>query len=339
MDTIIYLGKLILALILGVIIGKKIPSKILKISDKFLNITLFVLLFFMGINTGAIDNILSELKTIGYSALLVTLFSIGGTIVVSIIASYIFDFKKKNIIQENGMIKDTINVTSSDINNLYNSGLKDEAKIQMKKHWLFRIFYIVKEPLVLVGVVLLGILAKLFTPLFDWYTPSIITILLYFLLFFSGIGIIESKIKIKEIFDSPLLLLLPLWTIIGTYLGAFILGVVSDFTISESLGLSSGFGWYSLSGIMITDLGFPLLGSISFLSNIFRESFTFFLIPVFSKLGRRFFYPSICIGGATTMDVTLPIIMTHYGPSSMIPAMYHGITMTILVPFLIPLFF
>jgi len=103
--------------------------------------------------------------------------------------------------------------------------------------------------------------------------------------------------------------------------------------------LSSGFGWYSLSGIMITDLGYPLLGSISFLSNIFRESITFFLIPFFSKFGRRFFYSSICIGGATTMDVTLPIIITHYGPTSMIPAMYHGMIMSLLVPFLIPLFF
>ena len=133
--------------------------------------------------------------------------------------------------------------------------------------------------------------------------------------------------------------MLPVWTILGTYLGAFGLSFFTDFTIKQSLGLSSGFGWYSLSGIMISDLGYPILGSISFLSNIFRESFSFFLIPFFSNFGRRFYYPSVCIGGATTMDVTLPIIVTHFGTSVMIPTMYHGLFMTLIVPFLIPLFF
>jgi len=340
METILYLSKLILALILGLLAGKFFSKKIMKSSQYLLNITLYILLFFMGVNTGAIDNILNELNTIGYSALLVTLFSVCGTIFIALLASYIFDFKKKKLIDDEGFVKKgNISITSSDINALYKTELKEEAKIQIKRHWFIRFYNIVKEPLILVSVVFIGILSKLFTPFFEWYDTSIISYLLYILLFFSGLGIINSNLKFKEIFNSPLLLLLPLWTIIGTYIGASFLSILTDYTLKESLGLSSGFGWYSLSGIMISDLGYPLLGSISFLSNIFRESFTFFLIPIFSKLGRRFFYASICVGGATTMDVTMPIITTHFGTSAMIPAMYHGVVMSLLVPFLIPLFF
>ncbi len=340
METIFYLSKLILSLVLGLLTGKILSKKILKTSDYLLNITLYILLFFMGVNTGAIDNILNELNTIGFSALLVTIFSVSGTIFISLIASYIFDFKMIKIIDDKGFVKKgNISLTSSDVNALYKKELKEESKIQIKRHWFIKFYNIVREPLILVGVVFLGIIMKLFTPFFEWYNSSIISYLLYILLFFSGLGIINSNLKFKEIFNSPLLLLLPLWTIIGTYLGASLLSIITEYSLKESLGLSSGFGWYSLSGIMISDLGYPILGSISFLSNIFRESFTFFLIPVFSKLGRRFFYPSICVGGATTMDVTMPIITTHFGTSAMIPAMYHGVVMSLLVPFLIPLFF
>ncbi len=325
---------------MGILIGKKTPKKILKKSDILLSISLYLLLFFMGINTGAIENILSELNSIGFKALIVTIFSLGGTILIATIASFIINFKKKNFVNQDGTIKKNIGViTSRDINAAYKSKLSEEAKIQVKRHWFVRSIYVIKEPLLLVSTVILGLLFKLYTPIFDWYTPDFITFLLYFLLFFSGLGIINSEIKIKEIFDSPILLLLPLWTILGTYFGAIILALISEFTISESMGVASGFGWYSLSGIMITDLGYPILGSISFLSNIFRESFSFFLIPLLSKFGRRFYYPSVCIGGATTMDVTLPIITSHFGPSVMIPSMYHGVFMTLVVPFLIPLFF
>ncbi|MCY1150848.1 MAG: lysine exporter LysO family protein [Sphaerochaetaceae bacterium] len=340
METILYLSKLIFALVLGVIVGKKLPGKMIKKADILLGVTLYILLFFMGINTGSIENILSQLNTIGVQALLVTVFSLSGTILVSTIASFIINTKKSKLINADGTINNAKHiVTTKDVNELYNAQLSNESKIQLRKHRFMKIVYVIKEPLILVMTVILGMLSRLFTPFFDWYTPEIITYLLYVLLFFSGLGIINSKIKIKEIFDSPILLLLPIWTIIGTYLGALILALISDFTISQSLGLSSGFGWYSLSGIMITDLGYPILGSISFLSNIFRESFSFFLIPLFSKFGRKFYYPSVCIGGATTMDVTLPIITSHFGTSFMIPTMYHGIFLTLVVPFLIPLFF
>ena len=51
---------------------------------------MWVLLFFMGINTGQIENIASELGHIGLSALVLTLFGLAGSIVVAIAGSSLF---------------------------------------------------------------------------------------------------------------------------------------------------------------------------------------------------------------------------------------------------------
>jgi len=101
----------------------------------------------------------------------------------------------------------------------------------------------------------------------------------------------------------------------------------------------SGFGWYSLSGILISDLGYPILGSVSFLVNLLRESFAFFLIPLLGRLGRRYFYPAVCTAGATSMDVTLVLLTSHFGTKVIIASIYHGVIMSLVAPLLIPLFF
>jgi uncharacterized membrane protein YbjE (DUF340 family) len=340
MDTLFYLFKLITSLVIGVGFGKIVNKKVSTILGKIQIINLYFLLFFMGINTGSIEGILTKLDTIGARALLVAVTNVIGAATIGLIASLIIN-RKKAVINEEGKINpDVINVTSQDINKILGQNeINKEGQRLLKEHRFVRIFTIIREPLLLISIILLGVAGKLFTGAFEWFDQSIITYLLYALLFFTGVSLVNSNLRIKEIFSSPWLLLLPVWTILGTYIGALLIPLVTEYTIKEAMGLSSGFGWYSLSGIMITDLGFPLLGSISFLSNVFRESLTFFLVPLFSKFGINFYYPAVCSGGATTMDVTLPILSSHFGASTMVPSMYHGIVMTLLVPFLIPLFF
>lgn len=340
MDILFYLSKLILALVIGVVFGKKVNKKTCAKVAKLQTPNLFVLLFFMGVNTGSIDGILTKLDTIGTQAIIVAISNIIGTILIALIASLVIERKDKFAIDRKGSLKiKTANITVSDVNKMLGSEISKEGETLLKRHRFARIINIIREPLMLVAVILFGLLLKVFTPAFDWFNSSLITYLLYILLFFSGVGLVNSDLKMKEVFNSPVLLLLPVWTIIGTYFGALIVPLLTPYTVKEALGMSSGFGWYSLSGIMITDLGYPLLGSISFLSNVFRESITFFIVPLLAKFGSRMYYPAVCCGGATTMDVTLPILSTHFGASTMVPSMYHGVVLTLLVPFLIPLFF
>jgi uncharacterized membrane protein YbjE (DUF340 family) len=314
METIMYLGKLAAALVCGMLLARFVVSdrfarKISVIQSFFV----WTLLFFMGVNTGSIDGIVSKLGTIGLSALACTVFGVGGTIVVSLAFSQFMDRKKQKL------------------------GVAIAAR---KEGSLLRKFWdVFKEPLFLVGIVLSGMLLRLTTPIFFWFDSSLISYLLYAMLSCVGMGLVFQKISFKGMLANRQLLLLPLYTIAGSYLGALFIPLVTSFSIKEAMGIVSGFGWYSLSGILITDLGFPVLGSVSFVSNLLRESFAFFLIPFFGRLGQQYFYPAVCTAGATSMDVTLPLLSSRFGSATVIGSIYHGVVMSLVSPLLIPLFF
>lgn len=267
----------------------------------------------MGVNTGGIEGITKEFGTIGVSALVLTLLGIGGTVLFSLVVSSI--------------------VTPTE--------QSEGIAIAKRKEQSFirRLYDIVKEPLILVGIVVLGLTLRLTTPLFDWFQSSLVTYLLYTLLFFVGMGMVHKRISFKGVFGDKSLFLLPFYTIAGTYLGALFAPLLTGYTVKEAWGMLSGFGWYSLSGILISDLGFPILGSISFLANLLRESFSFFLIPFFGRLGKRYYHPAVCTAGATSMDVTLVLLSSHFGTRTMLGSIYHGVVMSLAAPILIPLFF
>jgi uncharacterized membrane protein YbjE (DUF340 family) len=314
MDTLWYLAKLALALIMGMLCARAVGLNRFQKSAAVLQTTLvWLLLFFMGVNTGGIEGITTQFGTIGLSALVLTLLGVAGTVVFSLAVSSI--------------------VTPP-------VGHEGIAIAKRKERSLLRRLYdIVKEPLVLVGIVVLGLTLRLSTPLFDWFQSSLVTYLLYTLLFFVGMGMVHKQISFKGVLADKSLFLLPFYTIAGTYLGALLAPLLTDYTIREAWGMLSGFGWYSLSGILISDLGFPILGSISFLANLLRESFSFFLIPLFGRLGKRYYYPAVCTAGATSMDVTLVLLSSHFGTRTMLGSIYHGVIMSLAAPILIPLFF
>lgn len=314
MDTLWYLAKLALALIMGMLCARAVGLNRFQKSAAVLQTTLvWLLLFFMGVNTGGIEGITTQFGTIGLSALVLTLLGVAGTVVFSLAVSSI--------------------VTPP-------VGHEGIAIAKRKERSLLRRLYdIVKEPLVLVGIVVLGLTLRLSTPLFDWFQSSLVTYLLYTLLFFVGMGMVHKQISFKGVLADKSLFLLPFYTIAGTYLGALLAPLLTDYTIREAWGMLSGFGWYSLSGILISDMGFPILGSISFLANLLRESFSFFLIPFFGRLGKRYYYPAVCTAGATSMDVTLVLLSSHFGTRTMLGSIYHGVIMSLAAPILIPLFF
>ena len=116
---------------------------------------------------------------------------------------------------------------------------------------------------------------------------------------------------------DPLLLMLPLVTIAGTLAGTFAVSLFMPHRqLTDCLAIGSGFGYYSLSSIFITQYRGAELGTIALLANIIRELVTLLLAPLlaaqFGKLA------PISVGGATTMDTTLPIITRVSGQSLVI---------------------
>ena len=169
---------------------------------------------------------------------------------------------------------------------------------------------------------------------------------LYLLMFQVGLSIGSDK-NIAQILRTirPKLLLVPIATIIGTLsFSAIAAFFISKWSIFECLAVGSGFGYYSLSSILITELksasvGIQLateLGTIALIANIIREIMTLLGAPVLVKIFGRL--APICAGGATTIDTTLPVITKYSGKDMVIIAIMHGILVDLSVPFLVSFF-
>ncbi len=161
---------------------------------------------------------------------------------------------------------------------------------------------------------------------------------LYALMFLVGISIGSDEKAINALRNQNLkIFLVPLGTIVGTLVGVAVVSLfLEKRSLTDCLAVGSGFGYYSLSSIFITELKGAELGVIALISNIIREIFTLLFAPLlvmwFGKLA------PIAAGGATTMDTTLPIITKFSGKEFVIIAISHGIMVDFTVPFLVTFF-
>ncbi len=162
--------------------------------------------------------------------------------------------------------------------------------------------------------------------------------ILYLLMFCVGVSIGGDRRVVRSILSSSWrIFLVPLATVIGTLLGAALISaLVTERSLGEVLAVASGFGYYSLSSIFLTELKGVELGTVALVSNIIREIITLLFAPLLV----RYFSPLALIssGGATTMDVTLPVITKYSGAQWALVAITHGVLVDLCVPFLVTFF-
>lgn len=103
----------------------------------------------------------------------------------------------------------------------------------------------------------------------------------------------------------------------------------------DVMALVSGFGWYSLSGIVIGDALGPAWGGVAFLNDVLREIIALAIIPL--VIATR---PAMAIGygGATAMDFTLPVIRSSGGLECVPVAIASGFLLSFLSPILMGVF-
>ena len=73
------MGIVIGLMVTGIILGYLFRERNLKIVYKLINYAIFLLLFLLGITVGANGDIMNNLATIGYDALLITLAAVAGS--------------------------------------------------------------------------------------------------------------------------------------------------------------------------------------------------------------------------------------------------------------------
>lgn len=193
-----------------------------------------------------------------------------------------------------------------------------------------------KGSLIIVGFFILGIAAGLSGMVPESIIDGDLTFYaLCALLLCVGIGIgsdrnIVTKFKSLDVRMA----LLPLGTVLGTFAGSLVVSfILSGRSPLDCLAVGSGFGYYSLSSIFITEYKGAELGTIALLANIIREIVTLLLSPVLAKV----FGPlaPISSGGVTSMDTTLPIIMASSGEQYSAVSIFHGFILDFSIPFLV----
>ena len=201
---------------------------------------IWLLLFLLGIEVGSNEMIVRSLPTLGVEALLL---SSAATLGCCVLAWMLWRVSKNNTVQENAK-----NETSADKegNPAEKEGLQGSSLIRGLK--------VMKGSLIVVGFFIIGLLGGIEKMVPSWLLDGDVSfVALCGLLLFVGLGIglnPEMKKEVRSL--SPRMALLPVVTIIGSWLGALQIWTVLHRTLSDCMAINSGFAYYSLSSVFIT---------------------------------------------------------------------------------------
>ena len=186
-----------------------------------------------------------------------------------------------------------------------------------------------KECAVALGMVVLGVvLSRLISleSIFD-FELDMVNVFLYGLIFCIGADMAHANLN--RSWRNPRVLLVPIWVVVGSLLGGFLASLLFDEALQTSLALSSGFGWFSLSSILVTSKLGVTYGAIALLTDLFRELMAICFLYLF---GARFSREGVALSGAAASDSTLPIIKQMCS-ADMIPiALVSGIVLNFIAP-------
>ena len=186
--------------------------------------------------------------------------------------------------------------------------------------------------LTLVGVVVLGVglgLAGRALPGLHDGAETLAEWVLYGLLALIGCQLRNSGMPLRQILLNRYGLAIALVLAATSLAGGLLAAPLLDLHASEGLALAAGFGWYSLSGILVGDALGPAMGGVAFFNDLARELLAFVLIPL---VIRRHAALAIGYGGATSMDFTLPVIQQHGGVTCVPVAVVSGFILSLLSP-------
>ncbi|MTD40557.1 DUF340 domain-containing protein [Erwinia sp. CPCC 100877] len=191
------------------------------------------------------------------------------------------------------------------------------------------------ESLQLCGVVTAGFLLGLSG--WQWLThateASEYTLIL--LLFLVGVQLRGSGMTLRQILLNRRGTPVALVVVVSSLLAGAINALLLDLPLKTGLAMASGYGWYSLSGILMTETYGPVIGSATFFNDLGRELLAIILIPALVGHSRS---TALGLCGATSMDFTLPVLQRSGGVELVPAAIVHGFLLSLLVPLMMALF-
>lgn len=166
------------------------------------------------------------------------------------------------------------------------------------------------------------------------FLSTLLDVGLCLLLFFVGIDVGKNKDVVKQIKEIGIkAVTTPVTVAIGTIVGSIVFGSIFDYSPKDTALLGAGFGWYTLSPIIIAPYSAEL-SALAFLANVTREVLAIISIPMVAKyIG---YTEAIAPAGATAMDTTLPIVSRSTDAQTTIVSFVTGLVLSLSVPILLP---
>ncbi|OLO06602.1 hypothetical protein BTW08_16425 [Salinicola sp. MH3R3-1] len=300
----------LLWILLPLIVGYLIPVRqagIRQAIDRGVGASVYVILLLMGVSLGGLEDLLGQLSRIGATALV--LFVVISPINLLALAW----LSRRRLARRQPLV------------NSDEGGSAPAGKLQA-----------MLGSLQLAGVVLLGVCLGAGAQTLDWHlaplAETLATWALYALLFLIGCQLRNSGLGLRQILLNRLGLAIAVTVFVSSMLAGLIAAPLLQLPWNEGMALASGFGWYSLSGILIGDQLGPVLGGAAFFNDLARELLAFLLVPLFI---RRAMPLAIGYAGATSMDVSLPVIQQYGGITCVPLAIVSGFLLSLLSPPLI----
>ncbi len=310
--------EILLIMVAGVVLGATVFPETLKgLNEKLTLCTTALLIFSMGALLGGRDAFVEELSTVGVASFLFAIIpAVFSTILVYALTQFFMSDvvkrqpgSKTKAAQENSQQED--------------SGAGSEVAM-----------IAIAVVALLLGV-FYGLSNLVFYPV-DWISENS-HFVLYVLLFLVGITVGGSRGllgKLKQY--RARVFIIPFGIVVGSVAGGLLCAPLVGMSFPTGGAIASGLGWYSLSGIMMTEIAGAQVGSITFMSNLLREILSFFAIPF---IARFLNYPTcLAPAAATSEDTTLPMLIRCTNGETVVLAVLSGVICSACVPVLIELF-
>ncbi|KLT73549.1 membrane protein [Neisseria arctica] len=296
MNSLITLITVLSPLFAGFFIS--VPKQYQPLLDKALSWLVYAILLLIGVSLSQVENLGAQISTIFISTVCLFIAVIGMNLLVLMWYDRRFPWKVE--------------------------GSKKKADISLTGS-------IKQLGCVLAGFMLGRILSR------DWLPPENLgTYCLMLMVFVVAVQLRSSGITLRQVLINKrgvqTSILITLSSLAG---GLLFAALQSEVSWSKGLALASGFGWYSLSGIVMTEAYGPIWGSVALLNDLAREFFALVFIPL---LMRRHPSAAVGVGGATSLDFTLPVIQRSGGLAAVPLAISFGFIINIISPVLMVVF-
>ena len=293
----------LILVLMPMFIGFAIPSNptMTRLADKGLSYLVFVILALIGIELSQVEGLGGQVGEIALYVAVLSILTIGSGLLALMIFDNMRPWQAK------------------------------KPSVKSKEHRVS-----IRGSLAQVVCVVIGMVIGYFLPANYMPPENTMTALLMILILLVGIGLKGSGITLKEVLLNKRGVEMSVVFTIAVLAGGLIFALMfSDVSWTKGLALSSGFGWYSLSAIVMTDAYGAVWGSVALFNDLVREFFALIFIPVFMRK-----YPSAAVGlgGATSLDFTLPIIQQSGGLKVVPLAISFGFIINIVSPVLMVLF-